>query len=77
MQKAALAARDQVAQERIVKAAQALAEKFGLSEHLMSGLRIQERDRLVKAMKEREAVADLLEALAQAGKTGKAKDVAA
>jgi hypothetical protein len=60
-----LGARNQRAQERILAAAKDLAEKTGIEPALVDGLTVQEKDRDVRAMKQREAVADLLERLVE------------
>lgn len=59
-----MARRNAEAQERILKAACELAEKNNLPDELVEALRVQGNDPPVKALKEREAVANLLEALA-------------
>jgi hypothetical protein len=51
------------AQERLVTAAQNLAEKYNLPAELIAGLTIQEKDPLVKSILTIEATANLLEAL--------------
>lgn len=63
MDKGVLGARNQRAQARIIAAASILAERFGLGEQ---SLVVQQRDPAVKALLERERVADLLEALVAA-----------
>ena len=66
MKLAALAARDHAAQVRMVEAAEKLAERFGIE----AGLRIRPsgtRAPRVAAMHQREALADFLEALVDAG----------
>ena len=68
MRKAILAARDMRAHERIVKAAAELAEIKGLD---APKLGVQARDKAVRAMRQREAVADFLEALLAAEKRPK------
>jgi hypothetical protein len=57
------AARDQGAQIRILAAASTLAERFGLSQELLQNIQVQRGDPAVRAMLEREAIADLLETL--------------
>ena len=63
MQLGILAARDQVAQEKIIAAANTLAQWFGL-DMTVKPRRINGRDPRVGAMEQREEVAALLEALA-------------
>lgn len=60
-----LAARDLEAQNRIVAAAEELAAGHDLGDQITRLESIQERDPRTKAMFQREAVADLLEALAE------------
>jgi hypothetical protein len=57
------AARDQSAQTRILAAATTLAERFGLSPELLQNIQVQRGDPAVRAMLERESIADLLETL--------------
>ncbi len=66
MQLGILAARDQVAQEKIIAAANTLAQRFGL-DMTVNPRRINGRDPRIGAMEQREEVAALLEALV--GKT--------
>ncbi len=54
-----------VAQTRIALVAAALAGRFGVSEDKVTALRVQEKDPVVKTLKEQEAIADLLEEVAQ------------
>jgi len=54
-----------VAQLRISLIAAAFAGRFGVSEERVSALKVQEKDPIVKALKEQEAIADLLEEVAQ------------
>ncbi len=60
------AARDQSAQTRILAAATTLARRFGLSPELLQNIQVQRGDPAVRAMLEREAIADLLETLVDA-----------
>lgn len=59
-----LAKQDDLAQKRMRVAAQALATHFKLEPSLAQGLIRQEKDLPVRSMMEREAIANLLEALA-------------
>jgi len=59
----ARAARDQVAQERAIAALAVLAERHGID---APDLTVQARDPLVRAMMQRERIADALEALVAA-----------
>jgi 3-methyladenine DNA glycosylase/8-oxoguanine DNA glycosylase len=61
-----LAARDQVAQERIQAAGEALGRRAAVGEQLGALRALQGRDRAVLAMRRAELVADLLEALEEA-----------
>ena len=63
MKLSAMAARDSAAQKRLLAAAQALARRMGLDAALVAGLSVRGRDRQVAAVLQREAVADLLEAI--------------
>ncbi len=54
-----------VAQTKIALVAAALAGRFGVSEDKVTALRVQEKDPVVKTLKEQEAIADLLEDVAQ------------
>jgi hypothetical protein len=65
MHPSALGKRNLEAQNRILAAAETLAAAFEIDPALVSGMRVQEKDPAVRAMKEREAVADLLEALVE------------
>ena len=58
-----LGQRNAIAMDRIVSASERLAAYFEIDPALASGLKVQEKDPLIRAMKEREAVADLLEAI--------------
>jgi DNA uptake protein ComE-like DNA-binding protein len=62
---AALAAREEVAVKRIVAAMQKLGEQFGLDVSPLEA--VQARDPRIRAMKQKEVVADLLEQLVDAG----------
>jgi len=66
MHPGARGARDQVAQDRIVQAAKVLAARFGCHEQSAALVTVQAHDPLVRAMLQRERVADLLEALVTA-----------
>lgn len=59
-----LSKRNSIAQNRIKADASLLADHFQVDPALVSALAVQEKDVLVKAMKEREAVANLLSAIA-------------
>jgi len=63
MDKSIRAARDQVAMERILSASTVLAGRFELQ---LPDMPTTGRDKQVLAMQQREAVADLLERLAEA-----------
>lgn len=54
-----------IAHLRISLVAAALAGRFGVSEEKVTALRVQEKDPVVKALKEQESIADLLEEVAQ------------
>ncbi len=71
MDKGIRAARDQVAMERIVAATAILADRLKLD---VVGIPIAGRNREVLAMQQREAVADLLEAVVNATKPKRASD---
>lgn len=60
-----LAKRSGLAQQRMLAAAEKLASEFGLDANMITALRVQSGDPDVRRMLEREAVADVLEALAQ------------
>jgi len=64
MHKLILGKRNHSAHTRILKAAHALSEKFEIPADAVAALKVQEKDAEVRAMKEREAVASLLEAVA-------------
>ncbi len=66
MDKGSLGARDQRAQERMVRTATTLAERFGVVMPSTLLAAVQAKDPAVKAMFQREAVADLLERLVDA-----------
>lgn len=53
--------RDGRAQQRILAAAEKLAQRLGTQPELLQRLRVQRGDPAVRAMQEREAIADLLE----------------
>lgn len=57
--------RDGIAQQRILAAAAGLAERLGMPPRLMENLQVQRGDPATRAMQEREAVADLLEAVVE------------
>jgi hypothetical protein len=58
-----LGKRNAGAMERILKTSKLLAEHFKIDPALASALKVQEKDPIVRAMKEREAVADLLDVI--------------
>lgn len=58
-----LGKRNAGAMGRILTTSKLLAEYFKMDPALASALKVQEKDPIVRAMKEREAVADLLEAI--------------
>lgn len=64
MHKLILGKRNHSAHTRILKAVHALSEQFEIPADVVAALKVQEKDAEVRAMKEREAVASLLEALA-------------
>jgi hypothetical protein len=59
-----LGKRNAGAMQRILTTSKLLAEKFQIDPALASSLKVQEKDPLVRALKEREAVANLLDAIA-------------
>ena len=59
-----LSKRDAQAQARLLRAAEALAEYFNLDPDLVTALKPQEKDIKVRGLKQREAAAALVEALA-------------
>jgi hypothetical protein len=59
-----LGKRNATAQARILSTSAVLASHFGVDPVVVTSLTVQEKDPLVKAMKEREAVADLLDGIA-------------
>ncbi len=59
-----LGKRNATAQARILSVATVLAAHFNVGPEKVGALTVQEKDPLVKAMKEREAVADLLDGIA-------------
>lgn len=65
MRLATRAARDDVAQKRIVTAIEVLTERFDLDAELMQG-RMRRSDAATRAMLQREQIADLLEAVIEA-----------
>ena len=67
MHQGTLAAHDQLARERIAAAVQALAERVGL--HLEAGeiTGAQGRDRLIRGLRQKEAVANALEQILATG----------
>lgn len=65
MHKLILGKRNHSAHTRILKAAHALSEQFEIPADAVAALKVQEKDTEVRAMKEREAVANLLEAVAE------------
>ena len=58
-----LGKRNAGAMERILTTSKLLAEHFKIDPALASALKVQEKDPIVRAMKEREAVADLLDSI--------------
>lgn len=59
-----LGKRNAGAMQRILTTSKLLAEHFEIDPALASALKVQEKDPIVRAMKEREGVADLLDAIA-------------
>ena len=59
-----LGKRNAGAMERILTTSKLLAEHYKIDPALASALKVQEKDPIVRAMKEREAVADLLDSIA-------------
>lgn len=59
-----LGKRNATAQARIISTAVVLSAHFNVDPEKVSALTVQEKDPLVKAMKEREAVADLMDGIA-------------
>ena len=59
-----LGKRNSGAQARILSTSALLAAHFDIDPVLVSSLKVQEKDAIVRAMKEREAVSDLLDAVA-------------
>lgn len=59
-----LGKRNAGAQARILESSGLIAAHFKIDAALVAGLKVQEKDPIVKAMKEREGVADLLNAIA-------------
>jgi len=59
-----LGKRNAGAMQRILTTSKLLAEYFEIDPALASALKVQEKDPIVRAMKEREGVADLLDAIA-------------
>lgn len=64
MHKLIIGKRNHSAHTRILKAAQALSDQYEIPADVVAALKVQEKDAEVRAMKEREAVASLLEAVA-------------
>jgi len=60
-----LSRRNSSAQGRMLYAARMLAKKFELAPQLATALRVQQKDPVIRAMMEREAMATLLEELAK------------
>jgi hypothetical protein len=58
-----LGKRNAGAMQRILTTSKALAEYYKIDPALASALKVQEKDPIVRAMKEREAVADLLDSI--------------
>lgn len=67
MDKGTLGARNEVATKRMVEAASRLGDLFGIEPGYVAALTVSDKDPLVRAMKQREAVADLLEELVKRG----------
>lgn len=66
MDKGSLGARNQIAQERIIAAVRRLTDGNAVDPALLDRLgSIRERDKAVQAMKEREVIADILEAVVE------------
>lgn len=65
MHNSILAKRNAAARERILRSADLLATHFDVSPDLVQALKVGEKDPLVKAMRQSEAAADLLEAIAK------------
>jgi len=65
MKLSALAARDDAATKRIVAATEALVAHFGLDEAVLANVRTQRGTPPVRAMMQREAVAELLDAMVE------------
>lgn len=63
MRTATRAARDHTAHSRLVAAAAKLAERYSLPGELVQAVQVQRGDPATRAMYQREAVVDLLEAL--------------
>jgi len=59
-----LGKRNAGAMQRILTTSKLLAERYKIDPALASALKVQEKDPIVRAMKEREAVADLLDSIA-------------
>ena len=59
-----LGKRNAGAMQRILTTSKLLAEHYKIDPALASALKVQEKDPIVRAMKEREAVADLLDSIA-------------
>ena len=59
-----LGKRNAGAMQRILTTSKLLAEHYKIDPALASALKVQEKDAIVRAMKEREAVADLLDSIA-------------
>lgn len=57
--------RDGRAQQRILRAATELADRLGVAPTVLEQLKTQRGDPAVRAMQQREAIADLLEALVE------------
>jgi hypothetical protein len=56
----------ELAHDRIIAAAKNLSDRFSVPAEIVDGLTIQERDQMVKPIREAEAVANLLEAILDA-----------
>lgn len=60
-----LAERNATAHNRLVKAAELLGERYGINDEVDVLISVRSKDKDIKALKEREALVAVLEALAQ------------
>lgn len=60
-----MAERNATAHNRLMAAAQALGERYGIDDAVNELLSVRSKDKAIKALKEREALVAVLEALAQ------------